>query len=291
MITGSIVALVTPMHADGSVAWESLENLIEFHVENGTAGIVVVGTTGESATLSMKEHEDVIRFSVDKAQKRIPIIAGTGGNSTSEAVHLTQAAKDAGADAALIVTPYYNKPSQEGLYQHYKYIAEHVDIPQLMYNVPGRTACDLLPETALKLSQLPNIIGIKEATGDIERAKFYIANAPKGFAIYSGDDATAMELILAGGHGDISVTANVSPKAMSSMCNAALAGDRALAERLNASLMPLHQKLFVEANPVPVKWALQVMELIPGGLRLPLVTLNEQYHDTVVQALTESGVL
>lgn len=291
MITGSIVALVTPMQLDGSVAWDSLENLIEFHIENDTAGIVVVGTTGESATLSMKEHEDVIRFSVDKAQKRIPIIAGTGGNSTSEAVHLTQAAKDAGADAALIVTPYYNKPSQEGLYQHYKFISEHVDIPQILYNVPGRTACDLLPETALKLAQLPNIIGIKEATGDIERAKHYIANAPEGFAIYSGDDATAMELILAGGHGDISVTANVSPKAMASMCRAALAGDRTLAERLNDSLMPLHQKLFVEANPVPVKWALQVMELIPGGLRLPLVTLNEQYHETVVQALTESGVL
>lgn len=291
MITGSIVALVTPMQMDGSVAWDSLENLIEFHIENDTAGIVVVGTTGESATLSMKEHEDVIRFSVDKAQKRIPIIAGTGGNSTSEAVHLTQAAKEAGADAALIVTPYYNKPSQEGLYQHYRFISEHVDIPQILYNVPGRTACDLLPETALKLAQLSNIIGIKEATGDIERAKQYIAQAPEGFAIYSGDDATAMELILAGGHGDISVTANVSPKAMASMCRAALAGDRALAERLNDSLMPLHQKLFVEANPVPVKWALQVMELIPGGLRLPLVTLNEQYHETVVQALTESGVL
>ncbi|MEX2319826.1 MAG: 4-hydroxy-tetrahydrodipicolinate synthase, partial [Saccharospirillum sp.] len=247
--------------------------------------------TGEASTLDMKEHEEVIRFTVDKCAGRIPVVAGTGGNSTREAMHLTRAAKAAGADAALLVTPYYNKPTQEGLYQHYCYIAENVDIPQILYNVPGRTACDMLPETTLRLAEVHNIVGIKEATGDLERARFLIDNAPEGFAIYSGDDATAMELMLMGGHGDISVTANVSPKAMSSLCAAAMAGDRELATRLNDLLMPLHTNLFVEANPIPVKWALNLMGLIPAGIRLPLTPLSEPMHDIVRKALMESGVV
>jgi|TARA_B110000503_G_scaffold63193_1_gene99901 4-hydroxy-tetrahydrodipicolinate synthase len=291
MITGSLVALVTPMFSDGSIDWDSLDNLLEFHIENGTAAIVIVGTTGESSTLDMAEHEQVIKYTVGKCQGRVPVIAGTGGNSTSEAIHLTAAAKRVGADAALIVTPYYNKPSQEGLYQHFKKIAESVDLPQILYNVPGRTACDMLPETVLRLAEVPNIVGIKEATGDIERAKYLIAHVPEGFAVYSGDDATATELMLAGGQGDISVTANVSPKAMASMCAAALAGDRELAERLNMSLQPLHQQLFLEANPVPVKWALHLMGLIPDGIRLPLVPLDGQYHEAVTQAMMESGII
>lgn len=291
MITGSLVALVTPMNADGSVDWQSLENLIEFHIENDTAAIVIVGTTGESATLDMTEHETVIKFAVEKCAKRIPVIAGTGGNSTAEAIHLTSAAKRVGADAALIVTPYYNKPSQEGLFQHFSKIAEAVDIPQILYNVPARTACDLLPETVLRLTEIPNIIGIKEATGDLERAEYLINNVPDDFAVYSGDDATALGLILLGGHGDVSVTANVSPKAMASMCKAALEKNEELAHRLNDSLMPLHTKLFVEANPVPVKWALNLMGLIPAGIRLPLVWLDEAHHEAVTQALAESGVI
>lgn len=291
MITGSMVAIVTPMNSDGSIAWGDLENLIEFHIENGTSAIVIVGTTGESATLDMAEHEKTIKFAVDLTAGRIPVIAGTGGNSTSEAIHLTAAAKRVGADAALIVTPYYNKPPQEGLYQHFKKIAESVDIPQILYNVPGRTAVDLLPETTLRLASIDNIVGIKEATGDIERAEYLIANAPEGFALYSGDDGTALEFMLAGGHGDISVTANVSPKAMASMCEAALNGDRELAERLNDSLMSLHQKLFLEANPIPVKWALNQMGLIPDGIRLPLVTLDSQYHEPLKQAMIEAGII
>ncbi|WP_196157303.1 4-hydroxy-tetrahydrodipicolinate synthase [Reinekea sp. G2M2-21] len=291
MITGSMVALVTPMQTDGTIDWDSLANLIEFHIENDTAAIVIVGTTGESATLDMAEHEKVIQYTVEKSAKRIPIIAGTGGNSTSEAIHLTSAAKRVGADAALIVTPYYNKPSQEGLYQHFKAIAEAVDIPQILYNVPGRTACDLLPETVLRLVDIPNIVGIKEATGDLERARFLIDNVPSDFAVYSGDDATALELILMGGHGDISVTANVSPKAMASMCAAAATGNEELARRLNDSLMPLHKKLFVEANPVPVKWALHLMGLIPNGIRLPLVWLDEEFHEAVTTAMMESGII
>ncbi|MFT4674496.1 MAG: 4-hydroxy-tetrahydrodipicolinate synthase [Reinekea sp.] len=291
MITGSLVALVTPMFSDGSIDWDSLDNLLEFHIENGTAAIVIVGTTGESSTLDIAEHEQVIKYTVGKCQGRVPVIAGTGGNSTSEAIHLTAAAKRVGANAALIVTPYYNKPSQEGLYQHFKKIAESVDLPQILYNVPGRTACDMLPETVLRLAEVPNIVGIKEATGDIERAKYLIAHVPEGFAVYSGDDATATELMLAGGHGDISVTANVSPRAMASMCAAALAGDRALAERLNMSLQPLHQQLFLEANPVPVKWALHLMGMIPDGIRLPLVPLDGQYHEAVTQAMMESGII
>ena len=291
MITGSMVAIVTPMNTDGSIAWGDLEKLIEFHIENDTSAIVIVGTTGESATLDMAEHEKTIKFAVDLTAGRIPVIAGTGGNSTSEAIHLTQAAKRVGADAVLIVTPYYNKPPQEGLYQHFEKIAESVDIPQILYNVPGRTAVDLLPETTLRLAQIKNIVGIKEATGDIERAKYLIDNAPEGFALYSGDDATALEFMLAGGHGDISVTANISPKAMASMCQAALNGDRELAERLNDSLMPLHKKLFLEANPIPVKWALNQMGLIPDGIRLPLVTLDARYHEPLKQAMIEAGII
>ncbi|WP_108124815.1 4-hydroxy-tetrahydrodipicolinate synthase [Saccharospirillum mangrovi] len=291
MITGSIVALVTPMQADGSVSWEHLEQLIEFHIDNGTAAIVAVGTTGESSTLDMKEHEEVIRFTVDKCAGRIPVIAGTGGNSTREAMHLTRVAQAAGVDACLLVTPYYNKPTQEGLYQHYRTIAENVDVPQILYNVPGRTACDMQPETTLRLAEIRNIIGIKEATGNLDRARFLIENAPKDFAIYSGDDVTAMELMLLGGHGDISVTANVSPKAMSSLCAAAMAGDRELATRLNDLLMPLHTQLFVESNPIPVKWALHTMGLIPEGMRLPLTWLSQAHHETVRQALMEAGVI
>jgi 4-hydroxy-tetrahydrodipicolinate synthase len=279
------------MHVDGSVDWEGLENLIEFHVENDTSAIVIVGTTGESATLDMSEHEQVIKFTVDKCAKRLPVIAGTGGNSTSEAIHLTEAARRVGADAALIVTPYYNKPSQEGLYQHYKKIAESVDIPQILYNVPGRTACDMLPETIIRLSEIENIVGIKEATGDLERAKFLIEKAPEDFAVYSGDDSTALDFILLGGHGDISVTANVSPKAMASMCKAASEGNKELATRLNDSLMPLHTQLFVEANPVPVKWALNLMGLIPNGIRLPLVWLEDQHEEAVSKAMMESGII
>jgi 4-hydroxy-tetrahydrodipicolinate synthase len=291
MITGSLVAIVTPMNTDGSIAWESLQNLIEFHIENDTAAIVIVGTTGESATLDMEEHEKVIKFTVDACAGRIPVIAGTGGNSTTEAIYLTSAAKRVGADAALIVTPYYNKPSQEGLYQHFKKIAESVDIPQILYNVPGRTAVDMLPETTLRLAEINNIVGVKEATGDIERARYLIENAPEGFALYSGDDSTALEFMLCGGHGDISVTANVSPKAMASMCKAALAGDREMAERINMSLESLHRDLFLECNPVPVKWALNLMGLIPDGIRLPLVPLDSQYHDAVANALAEAGII
>lgn len=291
MIAGSMVALVTPMDAQGGLDWDSLSKLVDFHLQEGTNAIVAVGTTGESATLSVAEHIEVIRRVVDQVNGRIPVIAGTGANSTSEAVELTENAKSAGADACLLVTPYYNKPTQEGLYQHYRTIAENVDVPQILYNVPGRTACDMQPETTLRLAEIPNIIGIKEATGNLERARFLIENAPKDFAIYSGDDATAMELMLLGGHGDISVTANVSPKAMSSLCAAAMAGDRELATRLNDLLMPLHTKLFVESNPIPVKWALHTMGLIPEGMRLPLTWLSQAHHETVRQALMEAGVI
>lgn len=286
-----MVAIVTPMQIDGSVDWQSLADLLEFHIENGTVAIVIVGTTGESATLDMNEHEEVIKYAVDKCAGRIPVIAGTGGNSTSEAIHLTRAAKNAGADAALIVTPYYNKPPQKGLYQHFKTIAEAVDIPQILYNVPGRTACDMADETTLELAKIDNIIGIKDATGDLNRAKNLIEKAPEGFAIYSGDDATAMELMLMGGHGSISVTANVSPKALSSMCEAALAGNRELAERINNMQSSLNKALFVEANPIPVKWALNLMGLIPNGIRLPLVTLDESHHETVTKAMMEAGII
>ena len=290
MICGSMVALVTPMTLNGDIDWEALKRLVEFHVEKGTASIVAVGTTGESATLDCDEHTEAIRFVVDQVNGRIPVIAGTGANSTREAIELTRAAKSVGADASLLVTPYYNKPTQEGLYQHYAKIAETVDIPQILYNVPGRTACDMLPETVLRLMNVANIVGIKEATGNLERAKHLIEATPEHFAVYSGDDATAIELILLGGQGNISVTANVAPAEMAELCRLGLAGETEAARSLQQRLMPLHTTLFVEANPIPVKWALAEMGLMQGGLRLPLTPLSSQYHDLVRQALKDSGI-
>ena len=291
MFQGSMVALVTPMREDGAVDDDSLAGLIEFHVSQGTDAIVAVGTTGESATLDEEEHCALIRRCVELGAGRIPVIAGTGANATSEAIRLTRCAMEAGADACLLVTPYYNKPTQEGLYLHHKAVAEAVPIPQILYNVPGRTACDMLPETVERLSHISNIVGIKEATGDLDRARAILDCCGGRLDLYSGDDATAMELILLGAKGDISVTANVAPRAMHEMCAAALAGDRARAEALNRKLEALHRDLFVEANPIPVKWALAEMGLIPPGLRLPLTPLSPQYHDRVRAALRQAGVL
>ncbi len=291
MFQGSMVALVTPMREDGAVDDDSLAGLIEFHVSQGTDAIVAVGTTGESATLDEEEHCALIRRCVELGAGRIPVIAGTGANATSEAIRLTRCAMEAGADACLLVTPYYNKPTQEGLYLHHKAVAEAVPIPQILYNVPGRTACDMLPETVERLSHISNIVGIKEATGDLDRARAILDCCGGRLDLYSGDDATAMELMLMGGRGVISVTANVAPRAMHEMCEAALAGDRARAEALNRKLEALHRDLFVEANPIPVKWALAEMGLIPPGLRLPLTPLSPQYHDRVRAALRQAGVL
>ncbi|MDF2180694.1 4-hydroxy-tetrahydrodipicolinate synthase [Neptuniibacter sp. CAU 1671] len=291
MITGSIVALVTPMHMNGDVDWDSLDKLVDMHLEKGTDSIVAVGTTGESATLDCSEHCAVIKRIVDRVAGRMPVIAGTGANSTTEAIELTAEAKKVGADACLLVTPYYNKPTQEGLYQHYKAVAEAVDVAQILYNVPGRTACDMLPETVLRLSSVPNIVGVKEATGNLDRARWLIEHCPKDFAIYSGDDATAIELILAGGHGNISVTANIAPAEMSELCRLGLAGQADEARALQARLMPLHEKLFVEANPIPVKWAMAEMGLMEHGIRLPLTVLAEQYHEVVRDALRASKII
>lgn len=291
MFHGSMVALVTPMEADGAIDNSALERLVDFHIENGTDAIVAVGTTGESATLDEDEHCDVIRRVVDHAAGRIPIIAGTGANSTREAIELTRCALQAGADACLLVTPYYNKPTQEGLYLHYRAVAEAVAIPQILYNVPGRTAVDMLPETVARLADIPNIVGIKEATGDLERGKKILEFCGDKIDLYSGDDATAMELILAGAKGDISVTANVAPKAMHQMCRAARNGDRAEAERINQNLLGLHKNLFLEANPIPVKWALLEMGLIPEGIRLPLTPLAESCHEPLREAMRKAGVL
>jgi len=291
MITGSIVALVTPMLSNGDVDWDSLDKLVDMHLDKGTDSIVAVGTTGESATLNCDEHCQVIKRVVDRVAGRIPVIAGTGANSTSEAIELTAEAKNAGADACLLVTPYYNKPTQEGLYQHYKAIAEAVDIPQILYNVPGRTACDMQTETVLRLAEISNIVGVKEATGDVPRGIDLVAKAPEGFAIYSGDDATAVELMLEGGHGNISVTANVAPAEMANMCKLAMAGKADEARELNNSLMPLHEKLFVEANPIPVKWALAEMGLMGQGIRLPLTVLAEECHDTVREAMRSTHII
>ncbi|MDG9881643.1 4-hydroxy-tetrahydrodipicolinate synthase [Pseudomonas putida CSV86] len=291
MIAGSMVALVTPMDAHGRLDWDSLSKLVDFHLQNGTHAIVAVGTTGESATLSVDEHIQVIEFVVKQVAGRIPVIAGTGANSTSEAVHLTQNAKKAGADACLLVVPYYNKPTQEGLYQHFKHIAEAVDIPQILYNVPGRTSCDMLAETVIRLSSVPNIIGIKEATGDLARAKAIIEGVGDDFIVLSGDDPTAVELILLGGKGNISVTANVAPREMADLCEAALRGDAETARAINEKLMPLHKNLFIEANPIPVKWALNEMGLMDNGIRLPLTWLSPSCHDTLRQAMRQCGVL
>jgi 4-hydroxy-tetrahydrodipicolinate synthase len=290
-----MVALVTPMHPDGNVDFESLAGLVEFHIKNGTAAIISVGTTGESATLDMDEHCEVMRRTVEMAAGRIPVIAGTGANSAWEAIALTQCAQDAGADACLLVTPYYNKPPQRGLVQHHRAVAEAVDIPQILYNVPGRTACDMLPDAIVELAAVDNIIGVKEATGDMNRlqeiqSKLSAAGI-SDFGLYSGDDATGTEFMLRGGHGVISVTTNVAPKAMAEMCAAALAGDRATAERLNQPLTGLHKNLFLEANPIPVKWALAEMGLMPAGIRLPLVPLAEQYHQPLREAMHQAGIV
>ena len=291
MFHGSMVALVTPMRADGAIDDDSLAGLIEFHIRAGTDAIVAVGTTGESATLDEQEHCDVIRRVVELTAGRIPVIAGTGANSTTEAITLTRCALKAGADACLLVTPYYNKPTQEGLYLHHKAIAEAVPIPQILYNVPGRTACDMLPDTVVRLAKISNIVGLKEATGDLGRAREILDRCGDQLDLFSGDDATGCEFMLLGGKGVISVTANVAPAAMHAMYVAAKAGDRAQAEAIDLPLRALHRDLFVEANPIPVKWALQEMGLIPPGIRLPLTPLSERYHATVRDALRQAGVL
>ncbi|MEO6354072.1 MAG: 4-hydroxy-tetrahydrodipicolinate synthase [Burkholderiaceae bacterium] len=291
MIKGSIVAIVTPMHADGSLDLPCLRKLIDWHIAEGTDGIVIVGTTGESPTVSVEEHCELIKVAVEHASKRIPIIAGTGGNSTSEAIELTRYAKQVGADASLLVVPYYNRPTQEGMYQHFKKIAESVDFQVILYNVPGRTVADMHNDTILRLAQVPGIIGVKDATGNIGRGTDLIRLVPKSFAVYSGDDATAMALILCGGKGNISVTANVAPRPMHEMCMAAMDGNVARAIEINNQLLPLHNKLFIEPNPLPVKWAMTEMGLIPPGIRLPLVPMSVQYQDAVRAALRESEVL
>ncbi|MGM0540889.1 MAG: 4-hydroxy-tetrahydrodipicolinate synthase [Pseudomonadota bacterium] len=290
MFRGSMVALVTPMLEDESVDYESLAKLLEFHIGSQTDAIVATGTTGESSTLNFEEHCEVVRFVVEKVNGRIPVIAGTGANSTSEAIHLTQCAKEAGVDACLLVTPYYNKPTQEGLFLHYKKIAETVDIPQILYNVPGRTAVDMLPETVIRLSKIPNIIGVKEATGDIGRVATIKAGVADGFDLYTGDDATAVDFILVGGHGGISVTANVAPKQMHDVYALALAGDVEQAHALDVPLQALHRDLFIESSPIPVKWAVAKMGLMGGTLRLPLTPLSECFQPIVLQAMKDAGV-
>ena len=290
MITGSIVALVTPMHQDGSVDWDSLGQLLDMHIAAGTAAIGAVGTTGESATLSVPEHCEVIQFCVKHCAGHIPVVAGTGSNSTWEAIELTEAAAAAGADACLLVTPYYNRPTQRGLYEHFKTVAEAVAVPQILYNVPGRTAVDMSNDTVERLAPLENIVGIKDATGDPERGRDLIARCGQTMAIYSGDDPTAMELMLCGGHGNISVTANVAPKQMAELCQLALAGERSAAEVINSRLGALNRALFLEANPIPVKWALQQQGHIQAGIRLPLTTLDQQYQADVVAAMEAAGI-
>ncbi|WP_151744750.1 4-hydroxy-tetrahydrodipicolinate synthase [Acinetobacter calcoaceticus] len=290
-IQGSIVAIVTPMLKDGGVDWKGLEKLVEWHIEQGTNSIVAVGTTGEASTLSMEEHTQVIKEIIRVANKRIPIIAGTGANSTREAIELTKAAKDLGADAALLVTPYYNKPTQEGLYQHYKAIAEAVELPLILYNVPGRTGVDLANDTAVRLAEIPNIVGIKDATGDVPRGKALIEALNGKMAVYSGDDETAWELMLLGADGNISVTANVAPKVMSEVCAVAIAKDEQQAKTINNKIANLHNILFCESNPIPVKWALHEMGLIDTGIRLPLTPLAEQYREPLRNALNDAGII
>lgn len=292
IIQGSIVAIVTPMFEDGSVDWKSLEKLVEWHIEQGTNSIVAVGTTGEASTLSMAEHTQVIKEIIRVANKRIPIIAGTGANSTHEAIQLTQEAKELGADAALLVTPYYNKPTQEGLYQHYKAVAEAADLPIILYNVPGRTGVDMENETVIRLADIQNIVGIKDATGDVARGQALIQGLKdKSMVVYSGDDATAYQLMAHGALGNISVTANVAPQAMSKICMAALAGQHEQAEQLNNQVQQLHQILFCESNPIPVKWALHQMNLIDSGIRLPLTALATQYRTPLREALQSAGII
>lgn len=290
MIQGSIVAIVTPMLSSGEIDFPAFDRLLEWHVSSGTDAVVVVGTTGESPTLTLEEHCAVIERCVKTINGRIPVIAGTGSNSTAEAIFYTQAARDLGADACLLVTPYYNKPSQEGLYQHFRKVAEEVDIPQILYNVPGRTGVDLLPETVSRLADLKNIVGIKEATGDLDRGQQVINLCADRIAVYSGDDATALDLILAGARGNISVTANVAPAQMHEMCALALVGEKEKASLLNARLAGLHNALFLESNPVPVKWALNELGKIESGIRLPLVTLSQAYHIPLREAIRHAGL-
>lgn len=287
---GSMVALVTPMHEDGTIDVAALERLIEWHIDAGTEAIIVAGTTGESATLSPDEHMALVASVVKQVKGRIPVIAGTGTNATRSTLQLTERAASAGADACLIVTPYYNKPTQAGLIRHYQTIADHTSVPIILYNVPGRTACDLLPETVAVLSQHKKIVGIKEATGKLERLHQLQQSCAPDFAIYSGDDATALDYMLAGAHGVISVTANIAPAQMRAMCTAALAKDENTARRLDESLQLLHQRLFVESNPIPAKWALEIMGKIKSGIRLPLLPLDKRYHQEVKEAMQNAGV-
>ncbi|MAI41966.1 MAG: 4-hydroxy-tetrahydrodipicolinate synthase [Candidatus Azotimanducaceae bacterium] len=288
MLRGSIVALVTPMTIDGNIDWVAMDGLLEWHIEMGTTGIVPVGTTGESATVSIDEHCKIVQHVVNTVRKRVPVIAGTGANATWEAIELTKAAKEAGADACLLVTPYYNKPTQEGLYQHYKAIADTVDLPQVLYNVPSRTACDMLPETIARLAELDQVIAVKEATGNIDRTKQILQICD--LAVFSGDDLTACELMLSGAKGTISVTANVAPEKMAAMCNAAISGQAEDATSIDKSLAQLHNNLFLEANPIPVKWALAEMDRIPRGIRLPLTQLSPECHDRVLDAMRIAGI-
>lgn len=291
MIQGSMVALVTPMKADGQLDWDGLHKLVDWHLEKGTHAIVAVGTTGESATLNVSEHLQVVRKVVDQVSGRIPVIAGTGANSTSEAIELTLSAKGAGADACLSVTPYYNRPTQEGLFLHHQAIAKAVALPQMLYNVPGRTGVDMLPETAVRLAAVDNIIGIKEATGELDRAKWLVENTPDDFLVVSGDDLTAVELMLLGGNGDISVTANVAPAEVAQMCELAIAGKADEARAIHAKLLVVHNAMFVESNPIPVKWAVAELGLMQAGVRLPLTPLAEQYHEQVRDALKAADLL
>jgi 4-hydroxy-tetrahydrodipicolinate synthase len=291
MIKGSIVAIVTPMFEDGSLDKDGLRKLIDWHVDEGTDGIVIVGTTGESATVTPEEHVELIKLTVDHVAGRIPVIAGSGGNSTAEAIALTRAAKEVGADASLQVVPYYNRPTQEGMYRHFKAIAEAVDLPVILYNVPGRTVADMSNETIARLSTIDNIVGVKDATGNIGRGIELLRMVDKSFAVYSGDDPTAMTLMFCGGAGNISVTANVAPRAMHELCVAAMAGEVKRAIEINNGVLDLHAKLFVEPNPVPVKWALAEMGKMPSGLRLPLAPLSSSFHDTVRAALRAAGLV
>src|SRR3990172_9489475 len=290
MLNGSLVAIVTPMHDDGSLDLDAFRKLIDWHVQEGTDGIVVVGTTGESPTVDFDEHHLLIKTAVEHAAKRIPVIAGTGANSTREAIELAAYAKQVGADMSLSFVPYYNKPTQEGLYRHFKAIVEAVDLPQIVYNVPGRTVADLQNETTLRLAQIPNIVGIKDATANLERGADLLRRKPKQFLVFSGDDATGLALMLLGGDGVISVTTNAAPRPMHEMCGAALAGDIVRARAINNRLLGLHRHLFCEANPIPVKWAVQQMGLIKGGIRLPLTPLSAGFHDQVRDAMRQAGI-
>ena len=290
MLSGSLVAIVTPMLEDGSLDLTRFKSLIDWHIAEGTQGIVVVGTTGESPTVDFDEHKQLIRIAVEHAAGRVPVIAGTGANSTAEAIELSESAKQSGAQFSLSVVPYYNKPTQEGMYRHFRAIAEAVDLPLILYNVPGRTVADLQNDTALRLAEVANVVGIKDATASLERASDLLRRAPKGFAVYSGEDATGLPLMLMGGHGVISVSANVAPRLMREMCAAALSGDIARAREANNRLLGLHTKLFVEANPIPVKWALAQMGLIEPGIRLPLVPLSANCHEVVREAMRQAGI-